>query len=89
MVCFGALALSSLTQPLFWHNDWHVDGMRMWALWLHPGVTTNPARAFSWSGKGVTDGSKGLSPAPRVLGLSENLVPGLGVGAPMTGGTAQ
>lgn len=29
----------------------HIDDMRMWALWLHPSVTTNPARAFPWSGR--------------------------------------
>lgn len=38
----------------------HGNGMRMWALWLHPWVTTNPARAFSWSGRGGPEGSWGL-----------------------------
>lgn len=48
----GAPPPSCCAQPLSWCSDWHVGGMRMWALWLHPWVTTNPARAFLWLGTG-------------------------------------
>lgn len=59
----------------------HMDGKRLWALWLHPWVTTDPARAFSWSGRGATEvqgaqlaeGAReglGITVTPRILLLA-------------------
>lgn len=56
----------------------HTDGRRMWALWLHPWVTTDPARAFSWSGRGATE-VQGAQSAQPCTQLAEGTREGLGV----------
>lgn len=71
MVCVGALALSFRAEACSGAvigsqtSASHVNGMRMWVVWLHPWVTTDSARAFSWSGSRTT-GVQGPQPAePR------------------------